>query len=165
MTDPYTEAARDKYDPRVRYEIRPALDSAGDEYEIIMTSSRGTDSFRVSYEIGGGRCWLRSASGWRRGRAMSEPVTRPASTDGAIKRARINLTAALNASTDGDPTRAHRHLDVAIHLLFERAAEERWRELAAAKVRHQRGEHRAARATIRETAQLLDAKLEVDGDE
>jgi hypothetical protein len=93
---------------------------------------------------------------------MSKPVTRPASTDGACKRARINLTAAINASTDGDPTRAHRHLDVALTLLFERIAEERWRELAAAKVRHQRGQRRDARTTIRETAQLLDARLEVE---
>jgi len=91
---------------------------------------------------------------------MSESVTRPASTDGAVKRARINLTAAINHSTDGNPQRAHRHLDVALTLLFERIDEEPWRDLAAAKVRHQRGDKRAARATIRETAQLLDARLE-----
>jgi len=53
MTDPHTEVARKTYDPRVRYEIRPALDSDENEYEIIMTTSRGTDSFRVSYELGG----------------------------------------------------------------------------------------------------------------
>jgi len=93
---------------------------------------------------------------------MSETVTRPASTDGACKRARINLTAAINASTDGDPTRAHRHLDVALTLLFERIDDDAWRDLAAAKVRHQRVHKREARATIRETAQLLDARLEVE---
>jgi hypothetical protein len=60
--------------------------------------------------------------------------------------------------------RAHRHLDAAIHALFEEIGEERWRELAAAKVEHQRGDRRAARQKLRETAQLVDARLEVGGD-
>jgi hypothetical protein len=50
--DPHTEIALSDHDPRVRYELRPAPDST-DEYDIIMTSSGGTQAFRVPYEVGG----------------------------------------------------------------------------------------------------------------
>jgi len=78
--------------------------------------------------------------------------------------ARQHLTAAINHSCDGRDTRTHRHLDAAIHILFERLGEERWRQLAGAKVEHQRGDRKAARETVRETAQMVDALVEVDGD-
>jgi len=76
--------------------------------------------------------------------------------------ARQHLTAAINHSVDGRDTRTHRHLDAAIHILFERLGEKRWRELAGAKVKHQRGDRRAARETVRETAQMVDALVEVN---
>jgi len=75
--------------------------------------------------------------------------------------ARQHLTAAINHSVDGRDRRTHRHLDAAIHALYEELGDERWRQLAAAKVEHQRGDRQAARQTVRETAQLVDAKLEV----
>jgi hypothetical protein len=78
--------------------------------------------------------------------------------------ARQHLTAALNHSLDGRDTATHRHLDAAIHALFDELGDERWRELAAAKVEHVRGDRRAARAVVRETAQLVDARLEVGDD-
>jgi hypothetical protein len=76
--------------------------------------------------------------------------------------ARQHLTEAINHSVDGRDTATHRHLDAAIHALYEELSEDRWRELAAAKVEHVRGGRRAARETVRETAQVVDAKLEVD---
>lgn len=76
--------------------------------------------------------------------------------------ARQHLTAAINHSLDGRDVRTHRHLDAAIHILFEELGETRWRELAGAKVEHQRGARQAARETVRETAQVVDALVEVD---
>jgi hypothetical protein len=84
--------------------------------------------------------------------------------DSDLGLARQHLTAALNHSVDGHDRRTHRHLDAAIHALFGELGDERWRQLAAAKVEHQRGDRKAARQTVRETAQVVDAKLEV-GDE
>jgi len=75
--------------------------------------------------------------------------------------ARQHLTAALNHSVDGRDRRTHRHLDAAISILYGELADERWTALAGAKVEHQRGDRRAARETVREIAQLLDARLEV----
>ena len=86
------------------------------------------------------------------------PTHRVADSLGA---ARQHLTAALNHSVAGRDRRTHRHLDAAIHALFGELGDDRWRQLAAAKVEHQRGERQAARETVRETAQLVDAKLEV----
>lgn len=79
--------------------------------------------------------------------------------------ARQHLTAALNHSTDGRDTRTHRHLDAAITMLYGEVDDARWIDLAGAKVEHQRGDRRAARESVREIAQLVDAKLEVDRDE
>jgi len=79
--------------------------------------------------------------------------------------ARQHLTAAINHSTDGRDRRTHRHLDAAISILYGELGDERWTALAGAKVEHQRGDRRAARATVREIAQLVDAKLEVPGDD
>jgi len=75
--------------------------------------------------------------------------------------ARQHLTAALNHSVGGRDRRTHRHLDAAIHALFGELGDDRWRQLAAAKVKHQRGDRQAARETVREIAQVVDAKLEV----
>jgi len=75
--------------------------------------------------------------------------------------ARQHLTAAINHSVAGRDRRTHRHLDAAISMLYGELADERWTALAGAKVEHQRGDRQAARATVRETAQLVDAKLEV----
>jgi hypothetical protein len=85
-------------------------------------------------------------------------------TDSDLGLARQHLTAAINHSVDGRDTATHRHLDAAIHALFDELGDERWRELAAAKVEHVRGDRRAARAVVRETAQLVDARLEVGDD-
>ena len=76
--------------------------------------------------------------------------------------ARQHLTAAINHSVDGRDRRAHRHLDAAITILYGDLDDDRWIDLAGSKVEHQRGQRRQARATIRETAQLLDARLEVE---
>lgn len=98
---------------------------------------------------------------------MSERVQNPSiDTSGdrethQLGLARQHLTAALNHSVDGRDVRTHRHLDAAITILYGELSDTRWRELAGAKVEHQRGDRRAARETVRETAQLVDAKLEV----
>jgi hypothetical protein len=79
--------------------------------------------------------------------------------------ARQHLTAAINHSVAGRDRRTHRHLDAAIHALFGELGDDRWRQLAAAKVKHQRGDRQAARETVREIAQVVDAKLEVSPDD
>jgi len=89
-------------------------------------------------------------------------TTRPAPDAGARERAAANLQAALEHSTAGNLTRVRRHLDVAISLLFKRLDSERWRSLAAAKVRHERGEREAARATMRATLALCDREVSAD---
>jgi len=95
--------------------------------------------------------------------AVSMPRHRVA--DDSLGAARQHLTAALNHSVDGRDVRAHRHLDAAITMLFEDLADDRWIDLAAAKVEHQRGDRQAARESVRELAQVVDAKLELSGDE
>jgi len=87
------------------------------------------------------------------------PLHRIADSDLGL--ARQHLTAAINHSVAGRDRRTHRHLDAAIHAAYGELADDEWRELAAAKVKHQRGDRQAARQTVRETAQLVDAKLEV----
>ena len=86
------------------------------------------------------------------------PTHRVADSLGA---ARQHLTAALNHSVDGHDRRTHRHLDAAITMLYGELGDARWTALAGAKVEHQRGDRQAARETVRETAQVVDAKLEV----
>jgi len=75
--------------------------------------------------------------------------------------ARQHLTAAINHSVDGRDRRTHRHLDAAITILYGDLDDDRWIDLAGSKVEHQRGDRRAARETVREIAQVVDAKLEV----
>ena len=75
--------------------------------------------------------------------------------------ARQHLTAAINHSTAGRDRRTHRHLDAAITILYGDLDDDRWIDLAGSKVEHQRGDRGAARETVREIAQVVDAKLEV----
>ena len=77
--------------------------------------------------------------------------------------ARQHLTAAINHSVDGRDRRTHRHLDAAIHAAYGELADDEWRELAAAKVKHQRGDRQAARRVVRATADLVDGRLEAEG--
>ena len=92
---------------------------------------------------------------------IPERMPRHRIADSDLGLARQHLTAAINHSVDGRDRRTHRHLDAAIHAAYGELSDDDWRELAAAKVKHQRGERQAARQTVRETAQLVDAKLEV----
>lgn len=92
---------------------------------------------------------------------IPERMPRHRIADSDLGLARQHLTAAINHSVAERDRRTHRHLDAAIHALYEELGDERWRQLAAAKVEHQRGDRQAARQTVRETAQLVDAKLEV----
>jgi len=92
---------------------------------------------------------------------IPERMPRHRIADSDLGLARQHLTAAINHSVAGRDRRTHRHLDAAIHALFGELGDDRWRQLAAAKVKHQRGDRQAARATVREIAQVVDAKLEV----
>ena len=93
---------------------------------------------------------------------IPERMPRHRIADSDLGLARQHLTAAINHSVAGRDRRTHRHLDAAIHALFGELGDDRWRQLAAAKVKHQRGDRQAARETVREIAQVVDAKLEVD---
>jgi hypothetical protein len=96
----------------------------------------------------------------------SEPVAMPRHrVADELGAARQHLTAALNHSVDGRDRRSHRHLDAAISMLYGELDDDRWTALAGSKVEHQRGDRRAARETVREIAQLVDAKLEVPADD
>ena len=92
---------------------------------------------------------------------IPERMPRHRIADSDLGLARQHLTAAINHSVAGRDRRTHRHLDAAIHALFGELGDDRWRQLAAAKVKHQRGDRQAARETVREIAQVVDAKLEV----
>ena len=93
---------------------------------------------------------------------IPERMPRHRIADSDLGVARQHLTAAINHSVAGRDRRTHRHLDAAIHAAYGELGDDRWRQLAAAKVKHQRGDRTAARETVREIAQVVDAKLEVD---
>jgi len=63
----------------------------------------------------------------------------------------------LHRIADSDLGLARQHLTAAINHSVER-----WRELAAAKVKHQRGDRTAARRVIRATADVVDGRLEAE---
>jgi len=50
--DQREEIAKDPDDPRVWVELRPAPDS-DDEYELVMTTPKGTKAYRLPYSVGG----------------------------------------------------------------------------------------------------------------
>jgi hypothetical protein len=94
---------------------------------------------------------------------IPERMPRHRIADSDLGLARQHLTAAINHSVAGRDRRTHRHLDAAIHAAYGELADDEWRELAAAKVTHQRGDRQAARRVIRATAAVVDARLEAEG--
>jgi hypothetical protein len=90
---------------------------------------------------------------------IPERMPRHRIADSDLGLARQHLTAAINHSVDGRDRRTHRHLDAAIHAAYGELSDDDWRELAAAKVKHQRGERQAARRVVRATADVVDARL------